>query len=109
MAKSKDNNEDIMKQVLDRIDRLDDKLDAKLDKVEDRLDSMDKTLVKQESNLEAHMKRSDLLEGSQNDLKEAVKPILKVYTVVWGIGKIILGLSVLVGIAVGIAKLIAGI
>lgn len=96
---------EIMKMVLDRIDRLDDKLEQKLNKVEDRLDTMDKTLVKQESNLEAHMKRSDLLEKSQDDLKEAVKPLLKIYTVAWGITKIVGGFAIVVGILSGIAKL----
>ena len=97
---------DVMKLVLDRIDRLDDKLEQKLNKVEDRLDTMDKTLVKQEANLEAHMKRSDLLEASQGDLKEAVKPILKVYTVAWGITKIVGGIGFVIGMIAGLAKLI---
>ncbi len=97
---------ELMKLVLDRIDRLDDKLEAKLNKVEDRLDTMDKTMIKQESNLEAHMRRSDLLENSQNDLKEAVKPLLKVYVVAWGITKIVSGLGLVVGILVGISKLL---
>ena len=96
-----------MKLLLDRIDRLDDKLEQKLTKVEDRLDAMDKTLVKQEANLDAHMKRSDLLEQSQNDLKEHVKPIIRVYMVAWGISKIVGGIGLVVGIGATIIKLIS--
>lgn len=101
----KSSNEDIMKLVLDRIDRLDDKLEQKLNKVEDRLDIMDKTLIKQEANLEAHMKRSDLLEASQHDLKEAVKPIIKVYTVTWGLTKITAGVGLIISIIGAILKI----
>lgn len=99
---SKNNNkDDVMKLVLDKLE----KLDEKADKHTEHLHSIDKTLVKQESNLEAHMKRSDLLEQSQNDLKDAVKPILKVYTVAWGILKIVGAIGILVGIVVGIMKI----
>lgn len=103
--KNKPSEVDVMKLVLERIDRLDDKLEKKLDKVENRLDTMDKTLVKQEANLEAHMKRSDLLESSQNDLKDAVKPILKIYTAVWGICKVTVGVGFIVSIIGGILKI----
>lgn len=97
---------DVMRMVLDRIDRLDDKLEEKLNKVEDRLDVMDKTLIKQEANLEAHMKRSDLLEQSQDDLKDAVKPLLKVYTVVWGLCKLALAVGFLLSLLGGTIKLV---
>lgn len=99
---SKNNNEQIMKMLKDQLDRM----ETKIDKLDDRLDSAEKVAIKQEANLEAHMKRSDLLEKSQEDLKEAVKPILKVYTVAWGITKIIGSIGVVVGILGGIAKLL---
>lgn len=96
------NNEQIMKMLKDQLDRM----ETKIDKLDERLDSAEKVAIKQEANLEAHMKRSDLLEKSQEDLKEAVKPILKVYTVAWGITKIIGSIGVVVGILGGIAKLL---
>ncbi len=99
---SKNSNEQIMKMLKDQLDRI----EGKVDKLDDRLDSAEKVAIKQESNLEAHMRRSDLLEASQNDLKEAVKPLLKVYTVAWGITKIVLAIGVVVGILSGIAKLV---
>lgn len=99
---SKNSNEQIMKMLKDQLDRI----EGKVDKLDERLDSAEKVAIKQEANLEAHMKRSDLLEKSQEDLKEAVKPLLKVYTVAWGITKIVLAIGVVVGILSGIAKLI---
>jgi len=79
---------------------------SKLDKIDDRLNGIDKTLVKQEENLKDHMRRSDLLEQSQGELKEYVKPILKVYTVAWGICKIVAAVALVVGLLVGIQKLL---
>lgn len=97
----KNNKDDVMKQVLDRIDRLDDKLEKKLDKVEDRLDTMDKTLVKQEENLKEHMRRTDLLEKD-------MQPVKKHVAMVHGAFKLIGLIGTLIAIAVGIAKLLAG-
>lgn len=55
---------------------------GKLDKLDDRLDSVDKTLVKQELNLQEHMRRSDLLEEQMQPLKRHVaifEAFLKVF------------------------------
>ena len=100
MPKSKD--DEVMKLVVAHLDRI----EKKVDKLDERLDSSEKVAIKQEANLEAHMKRSDLLEKSQEDLKHAVKPILRVYTIAWGICKIIAAVGVLVGIIGGILKLL---
>lgn len=105
MSKSKKPKEDhveVMKMLKSQLDRM----ETKIDKLDDRLDSAEKVAIKQEANLEAHMKRSDLLEQSQNDLKESVKPILKVYTIAWGICKIVLAIGAVVSILGGIAKLL---
>lgn len=101
MSKNKSNDE-VMKMVVAHLDRI----ESKVDRLDTRLDSSEKVAIKQEANLEAHMRRSDLLEQSQGELKEAVKPILKAYTVAWGITKIFLAVSVCVGIIVGIIKII---
>jgi len=74
------------------------RIEGKLDKLDERLDSAEKIAIKQEANLEAHMRRSDLLEKSQGELIEAVKPLLKIYTVAWGITKIVAAIAVVVGI-----------
>lgn len=102
MSKKKQTtDETIVKMLKDQLDRM----ETKIDKLDDRLDSAEKVAIKQEANLEAHMKRSDLLEQSQNDLKDSVKPLLKIYTVAWGITKIVLAVGVVVSILGGIAKL----
>lgn len=82
------------------------RIEKKVDKLDERLDSSEKVAIKQEANLEAHMKRGDLLEMSQEDLKNAVKPIIKTYTIVWGISKMVVGIGVISGILATIAKMI---
>lgn len=76
-----------------------DKLDSKIDSTNDRLNSMDKTLVKQEENLKEHMRRTAILE-------EGLKPVQKHVTRVEGALKLLGVISVLVGIAAGVAKLL---
>ena len=105
----KTNKDDIMKQVLDRIDRLDDKIEKKLDKVEDRLDSVDKTLLKQESQLAEHMRRTDILEKLHDANAKDIATIKKPFIVAYGIGKILGFTSLVIGIILGIAKIIAGL
>lgn len=98
--------DDRLNRIEDKVDKLVDKIDQKLQGVENRLDSMDKTLVKQEANLEAHMKRSDLLEESQGNLENAVKPILKVYTIAWGLTTIFAGVSFILATIITVLKII---
>lgn len=91
-----------MKLVVTQLQRI----EGKVDKLDERMDSAEKVAIKQEANLELHMKRSDLLEQSQSKLEDYVKPILKAYTVAWGIVKIVGGAAVVVGMIVGIIKII---
>lgn len=93
---------DVMQMLVSHLERI----EGKVDKLDERLDSAEKVAIKQEANLEKHMLRSDLLEQSQGDLKEAVKPILKIYTVAWGITKIVGAISLVVGTISGILKLV---
>lgn len=58
------NDKDLFERVLDRLDSID-----------DRLNNVDKTLVKQEMNLDEHMKRSDNLEEMINLVKNDLKPV----------------------------------
>lgn len=70
----------------------------KLDKIDDRLGIMDVTLVRNTASLEEHIRRTNLLEQAQKELKDSVKPLIKVHTVVYGICKIIAGAAVLGGL-----------
>lgn len=47
-----------------------------LEKIDSRLDSIDKTLIKQESNLEHHMARTEANEKMLSVLKDEIKPII---------------------------------
>lgn len=82
---------------------------TKLEEIEERLSSIDKTLIKQEMNLERHMLRTDQNEEliQQNSIKneelfkqhtKELEPIKKHINMVEGVVKFI-----------GIASLIAGI
>lgn len=93
----KTSNDEVMKLVLSKLD----KLDEKVDKTNDRLNSMDKTLVKQEENLKEHMRRTDLLEGD-------LKPIKKHVAVMNGAFKVLGICGTIVAIAVGIVKIFFG-
>lgn len=75
----------------DKIDRLDqrldrmlehknellNKVDSKLDKLDERLDNIDKTMIKQEANLDLHMRRSESLEKLVELQEKRVIPIEK--------------------------------
>ena len=92
----------VMSLVIAHLDRI----EAKVDKVQDQVLRLNEVSIKQEANLAEHMRRTDLLEASQDDLKDVVKPLLKVYTVAWGLCKIGLGVSVLIGVIVGIIRIV---
>lgn len=47
----------------------------KLDKLDDRLDSVDRTLVKQEANLAEHMRRTEILESQHEKLYVELEPV----------------------------------
>lgn len=83
MAKQKKSNkleDKVMSQVIEKLDKLD-----------DRLDSMDKTLVKQEVNLKEHMRRTALLE-------DELKPVKKHVSHVEGAFKLLGALSLIGGL-----------
>lgn len=81
------------------------RIESKVDRLDERMDASEKVAIKQEANLEKHMMRSELLEQSQGALEKAVAPILKVYTVAWGVTKIVGAISIVVGIVSGILKI----
>ena len=47
-----------------------DRIESKVDKLDEKLDSVDKTLVKQEMNLQQHMRRTEIQEESLEVLKK---------------------------------------
>lgn len=95
MSKNNKPNDDVMKLVLSKLD----KIDSKIENVDSRLNEMDKTLVKQELNLAEHMRRTDLLENK-------LEPVEKHVERMQGALKLVVIIGTIVGIAVGIAKLL---
>lgn len=49
--------------------------DGKLERIDARLDEHNATLVRQEANLQTHMKRSDLLESGLATIRSEMKPL----------------------------------
>lgn len=86
------------KRIFDKLDRIDDRLERKTDAIEARLNDIDKILIKQEENLKQHMARTEILEKSHKEMHEELMPIKKVFTVAWGICRIIAGLAMVAGI-----------
>jgi len=78
----------------------------KLDILDGRLDSVDKTLIKQEANLDKHIMRTDQNEIMIQEIFEQIRPIQKHINYVEGILKFIGVLSILTGVAVAIKDLI---
>jgi hypothetical protein len=87
--------DDELKLIIKQLDRM----EAKDLKIEERLDSIDLTLAKQEIILAEHVKRSNLLEAR-------LVPIEKSQIVIHGLFKIIGVASTVVGLAVGVLKLL---
>lgn len=78
----------------------------KLDKIDDRLGSIDKTLVKQEGNLELHMMRTTMSEKRLEVMEEALKPVTKHVTQLTGVLKFVGAISLCVGTIAGIMKIL---
>jgi uncharacterized protein YdcH (DUF465 family) len=94
------NDKDLMKRIFDKLDQLDSKVDTKFDRVEERLDSLDQTMTRNTSSLQEHMRRTELLEKAQ----EEMKPIKTVYTVAWGLVKVVGAIGVLLGLVASVLK-----
>jgi len=65
-----------------------------LDSIDQRLDSIDMTLVKQEANLEEHMRRTEQVE-------KALSPVVKYVEQIKGAGKL-LGIIALISGIIGL-------
>lgn len=107
-----------MEAINKRLDRIDDKLDRndernfdllnkvemKLDRLDERLDAIDKTMIKQEANLELHMKRSDNLEKLVAMQQQRVDPIEKHVVGIKYLIKVVIGAITLTGTVVAILE-----
>lgn len=90
--------EELFSLVLNKIDRLD-----------SRIDNVDKTLVKQEVSLSEHIRRTELAEEAIKILKSSIDPINRHVHMVEGALKMIGGLSLLLGIATTLLKLMGAL
>ena len=95
-----EDNKDYIKELLER-------LHDKVDEVKAEQSEQKVILARQEVHLAEHMKRSDYLEKLYEGLKNQVSALESHKDNVVGVFKFIGGLSVLVGLVVGIAKIIA--
>jgi hypothetical protein len=89
------------------------KIEKILEKIEDfakdtdnRLDSLEKVALKQEINLQEHMKRSDHLEEMIKLESARVEIVTKHVSMVEGALKMVGIVSIIVGIVVGISRLV---
>lgn len=78
----------------------------KLDKIADRLNEIDKTLVKQEGNLQKHMLRTDQNEQMIKLISDALKPVVKHVSHVEGGLKLLGVLSLIAGIVLTVSKIL---
>ena len=82
-------------------------IDTKVDKLDERLDSIEKVLIKQELNLEIHIKRTNLLEESVGLLRQDLRPVERHVDYVHGALKFIGIISVVVGIFAAVKELLS--
>jgi uncharacterized protein (UPF0335 family) len=61
-----------MKELLERIVQ-------QLDRLDERQDRMDRTLIRQESSLDQHIRRTELAEEAIELLRQEIKPVKKSY------------------------------
>lgn len=92
-------SDDILRLIIDKVD----KLDIKIDTIASDIVELKITSGKHEENLKEHMKRSDLLEKSQEVLFEELKPIKVHVHTVNGTFKF---LGIFTSIATGIAGIL---
>lgn len=82
-------------------------IDTKVDKLDERLDSIEKVLIKQELNLEIHIKRTNLLEESVGLLRQDLRPVERHVDYVHGALKFIGIISIVVGIFAAVKELLS--
>lgn len=104
MAKTK--LEELVESLAKKADRNHEQMDSRLDNIEKVMITQDLTLKQQEINLKEHMKRSDNLEALYSDLQQKqIDPLKKHVNQVEGGLKLLGLISLLLGIASGLAKI----
>lgn len=92
--------------LINRIDKLSEKLASHNKQNNERLIEIEKVLVRQEANLQEHMKRSDNLEKMLDNIeKKDLKPLQRHVAMVEGSLKLIGIIGILTGIVVSLIKL----
>lgn len=81
-------------------DKMTDRILKKLDDMDDKINNIDKTLVRNTASLDEHIRRTELLE-------EAIKPVQEHVSMMKGAAKLIGYISLIVGIAVALAKIVS--
>ena len=82
-----------------------DRVDEKFDRLGDRLDKVDVTLAKQQTSLDEHIRRTEILESQVEPLKAQsaqVKLVLKIVAALVAAGGAGIGLKELVGLVFGL-------
>lgn len=82
------------------------KLELKVDKILEKIASIDVTLVGQHMQLKEHLRRSQLNEENMELLRQQFKPVEIHVTQVTGALKFLGIISLLVGVAAGIIKIL---
>lgn len=82
------------------------RIEEKIDKISDKIEVINITLVKQESNLQEHMRRTEAAEASLIILREEFKPIQRHVTRIEGVIKLIGIVSIAVSIVAGLIEVI---
>lgn len=85
-----------------------DKLEEKLDKVLEEVGSINVTLARNTSDLEYHIKRTDLAEKHIQSLEAQVIPLKKKEAMIEGVFKLIGAIATALGLTIGAAKLFFG-
>lgn len=80
-------------------------IENKVDKLDERLDSIEKVLIKQELNIDLHIRRTNLLEESVDLLRKDLRPVERHVDYVHGALKFIGIVSLIVGIFVAFKEL----
>lgn len=96
-----------MSELIDRISNEIDKVNNKLDQIIDKQYSIDKTLVKQEASLSEHIRRTDLLEKKIEMTDNDLRPVIRHVNGMKFLGKSLVVLSLIIGIILGMVKLIS--
>jgi hypothetical protein len=85
---------------------LEEKFDRFSERVAERLGNIDVTLAHQASSLREHMRRTDLLEREQKEIRKDVKPLTRAHHMWAGVGKATAVIGTLLGVVAGILKVL---